>query len=51
MCKAVEEYEIDIIIMSSPDRRQISTRINVFKRIFKRIRKNAEIITLDSGEN
>ena len=51
ICNAVVEYEIDVIIISSPDRRWISTRVNQLKRIFRKISKNIKIIATDSREN
>ena len=47
----MEEYKIKVIMISLPDRRWMSTRINWLWRIFKKISKNIEIIISDSEEN
>ena len=51
LCKTVREMKINRILMSSPDRRWVLTRVNRIKNIFKRISKNVTIILSDSREN
>jgi len=50
LCQKVQEMEIDMILMSSPDRRWTSNRIEQLTNKFRRINKAVEIIATDSGE-
>ena len=49
--KYMHEYEIDVVLMSSTDRRWNEGRYEITKNIFKSINENIELITSDSGEN
>ena len=44
------EYKIDIVLMSSTDRRWNELRTERIRKLFKPINKNIEIIVSDSGE-
>ena len=50
MLEATKRYEIDGVLLSSPDRRWSSNKIKQVKRKFKRINKEIIILTLDSGQ-
>jgi len=50
MCQKAKEMEIDIIMLSSPDRRWTKTRIERLRRKFQRVHKTVEILASDSGE-
>ena len=50
MCQKVIDMEIDLILLSAPDRRWTTTRLEKLKKIFQQIDKNIEMIFSDSGE-
>jgi len=47
---AIKHYEIDVILMSSPDRRWTSSRIERLRYALASTSKHVEIIATDSGE-
>ena len=50
MKKAMEEKEIDIVLLSSADREWTEYRVEQMKKIFRSIDNKVEVIASDSGE-
>ena len=50
MLKAATKYRIDRILLSSPDRKYTSNKIETLKQRFKRISKEVEIIVSNSDQ-
>jgi len=50
MCQKVIEMNIDLILLSAPDRRWTMKRQEIMKKRFQQIDKNIEIVFSDSGE-
>ena len=48
--KAMNDYKIDIVLMSSTDRKWNELREETIKRKIKPINKNVEVVVSDSGE-
>ena len=51
MKKSIREFNIDRVLLSSPDQKWSTAKIDRLKRTFKQINKDVEIIATDSGQS